>query len=96
MERDKIITVKDQQGQVLKSFTYEERDQAFDYLKELEQWGVEGTLHEPSLPETLIRALGASEQDSINLQAEIDEEIADHESDSCTFSSGSPKIPEAE
>lgn len=86
MNSANTIYIKDQEGKILKSFSIEDRERAFDYLKDLELWGIEATLSEPSLPETLINALGASEDDVSKLKDAINEEIADHEHESCAFS----------
>lgn len=80
-----MITIKDHDGQVLKSFPLEHRDQAFTYLQDLESWGIEATLEEPSLPETLMNALGASSSDIDKLKEAIEHEIDDHEHSSCAF-----------
>ena len=73
------ITVKDIEGQTLKEFTLEQRDMAYDYIRDLEQWGVEATIYEPSLPETLIQSLGANKEDTEKLKDAIDQELKDHE-----------------
>lgn len=90
MTANKTIVVRDSEGQELKSFSFKDRDLAFEYLKELEQWGVEAVLDEPSLPESLINSLGASDQDRQKLKESIDEEMEDHDT-SCCFSSNAPK-----
>ena len=91
MTVNKAIVVRDNEGQELKSFSFEDRDQAFEYLKQLEEWGVEAMLEEPSLPESLINALGASDKDRKQLKDSIDEEMDDHVDDSCCFSKAAPK-----
>lgn len=83
--------MRDSEGQELKSFSFEKRDMAFEYLKELEDWGVEAVLDEPSLPETLINSLGANELDREQLKQSIKEELEDHD-DSCCFSNDPKKI----
>ena len=92
MSIDKVIHIKDLEGQVLKSFSLEDRDQAFIYLKDLESWGVDAILDEPSLPETLINALGAGDQERQELKESIKEEIEDHHDDSCSFSRPDKKL----
>ena len=89
-DQSKPILIKDMQGETLKSFSLQERDRAFAYLKDLEQWGVEGILEEPSLPETLINSLGASLKDREELKQAIEDEINDHDS-SCCFQAGNEK-----
>ncbi len=80
----KPIKVYDSQGQELASFSLEERNKAFEYAEQMEEMGIEVTLKEPSLPETLIASLGASEMDTGRLRREIDEEIESHGTDCCS------------
>jgi hypothetical protein len=81
---NKVIIVRDNEGQELKRFSFENRDKAFTYLKELEEWGVQAVLDEPSLPETLINSLGANDEDRQQLKQSIKDELEDHD-DSCCF-----------
>lgn len=81
MSDQKPIHLYDQSEQLLASYTLEEREKAFNYAAELEEMGIEVTIKEPSLPETLINSLGATSTDRATLQKEIDEEIDSHGSD---------------
>lgn len=81
-EQGKILLL-DEEGQELASFALTEKEAAFDYAERLEEMGVSVILKEPSLPESLILSLGANEQDTAQLQREIDEEIDSHEGPCC-------------
>jgi len=83
-ELAKLISIKDAAGQILKSFDLQDRDKAFDYANELEEMGIEVTLNEPSLPETLIMSLGASTKEREDLMTELNEEIDDHVPTCCS------------
>lgn len=83
MSNEKPILLKDQEGQILASYSLEQRDQAYKYAEELEEMGIEIKLEEPSLPETLIRSLGADSIDTETLRNEIDEEISSHGEPCC-------------
>jgi len=73
------ILILDSEGETLKEFSLKDRDMAFNYIRDLESWGVEAKIIEPSLPETLIQSLGASKEDEEELKKAIEQELSDHE-----------------
>lgn len=83
MSNEKPIVLLDDEGQVLATYSLEDRDKAYEYAEELEEMGISITLKEPSLPETLIRSLGASQMDTETLKNEIEEEISAHGEPCC-------------
>ncbi len=83
MNEKKPILLLDDEGQLLATYDLDKRDQAYQYAEQLEEMGINVTLREPSLPETLLRSLGASEEDTETLKKEIDEEIAAHDTPCC-------------
>lgn len=66
---------------MLASYSLEEREKAFSYAAQLEEMGIEISIQEPSLPETLLVSLGATKSETDELKKEILEEIESHESD---------------
>ena len=82
MEKENIL-VQDEQGTTLGQFSFKNRDKAFELACQLEEMGIDARIVEPSLPETLISSLGASQSDRDILKKEIDEEIADHSDECC-------------
>lgn len=82
MEKENIL-VQDDQGTTLGKFSFNDRDKAFELACQLEEMGVEAKIVEPSLPESLIASLGASDSDREILKQEIDEEMADHSDECC-------------
>lgn len=80
----KPIKIYDSEGQELASFTLKDRDKAFEYAEQMEAMGIEVSIKEPSLPETLILSLGANRSDTEQLQKEIDEEIDSHGNNCCS------------
>lgn len=83
MSNEKPIILLDDEGQVLATYSLEDRDKAYEYAEELEEMGIAITLKEPSLPETLIRSLGADQIDTETLKNEIEEEISAHGEPCC-------------
>lgn len=77
------IYLYDDEGQELASFNLEDKEAAFNYAEKLEEMGISVNLKEPSLPESLISSLGASNSDREQLRREIDEEIDSHDTPSC-------------
>jgi hypothetical protein len=82
MEIENIL-VQDEQGTILGKFSFKNRDKAFELACQLEEMGIDARIVEPSLPESLISSLGASESDREILKKEIDEEISDHSDECC-------------
>jgi hypothetical protein len=83
MSDEKPILLLDSEGQTLASYSLDQKDKAYEYAEELESMGIAVTLKEPSLPETLIRSLGANNSDTETLQNEIEEEISAHGEPCC-------------
>lgn len=75
---DKQIHIIDTSEQVLATFTLQEREKAFSYAEKLEEIGIEVSIKEPSVAETLIHALGADKNDKELLKQEIAHEVDDH------------------
>lgn len=80
---DKLIKVIDSEDQVLFECGLEEEDKAFDFARQMEEIGIEVKISSPSLPETLIISLGATQKDKDILRKELVEEIEEHDSGCC-------------
>ena len=72
------IVVTDIENQELFSCGIEDIDKAFQFARQMEEMDIEVKVMAPSLPETLINALGSSEEDQEYLKKCIDDELADH------------------
>lgn len=83
MSDSKPIKIKDASGEILASYSLEDRDRAFEYAQTLEEMGLDISIVEPSLPESLILSLGANDQDTEILRREIDQEIDEHNHPTC-------------
>ena len=77
------ILVLDSEGQELFSCTIEEREKAFEYAKSMEEMGIEVTLSEPSLPETLATSLGMEQEEGVEFRKTLIEEIEEHDVGCC-------------
>ncbi|MBT3585210.1 MAG: hypothetical protein HN509_09895 [Halobacteriovoraceae bacterium] len=80
----KNILIVDTNAEVLFQFPVNEIERAYVKALELEDMGIEFELNIPSLPETLANSLGASDQERLQIRAEIEEEIAGHNSPTCS------------
>ncbi len=65
-------------GNILFECPIEQIEKAYEKAEEFEGFGLDIILKAPSLPETLIRSLGASEENVASLNSMLDEEIASH------------------
>ena len=65
-------------GTELFSCKISEIEQAYTKAQEYEEMGLDVKLVAPSIPETLIRSLGAGEKDIESLNSVLEEEIASH------------------
>ena len=63
---------------VLFECSIENMDQAYIKAQEYEEMGLDIQIKAPSIPETLIKSLGASSNDVDELNKVLDEEIASH------------------
>lgn len=72
------IVVTDIENQVLFSCDITEMDKAFQFARQMEEMDVEVKVMVPSLPETLINALGSTPEDQEMLKESIDKELNDH------------------
>lgn len=81
--RKNLVQVLDTEGQILFSCPVEEEEKAFEYARQMEELGIEVKLSSPSVSETLIQSLGASEEDTQKLREEIIHEIEEHDTGCC-------------
>jgi len=65
-------------GSVLFECSIEDMDSAYAKAEEYEEMGLDIELKAPSMPETLIRSLGATDESVAELNKGIEEEIASH------------------
>lgn len=72
------IVVTDSENQELFSCSIDEAEKAFQFARDMEALDIDVKIIAPSLPETLINAIGSTEADRLVLQKVIDEEISDH------------------
>jgi hypothetical protein len=72
------IVVTDIENQELFSCGIEDIDKAFQFARQMEEMDIEVKIMAPSLPETLINALGSSAEDCEKLKCAIDREISEH------------------
>ena len=79
----KIKIIEKQTGDVLKEFEIHESEKAYLYAKEMEDFGLDVKLLSPGASETLIRSLGASDADTLELSNEFDHEIESHHGSCC-------------
>ncbi len=77
-----IKVIEIQESQVLFSCPIEESEKAFLKAREFEDMGIEVKIEYPSSSETLLKALGASEEEIDLLKKEIVNEIDSHNDNS--------------
>mgnify|MGYP005696181431 CR=1 FL=1 len=78
------VKVYDQcKEQVLFQCSMNELEKAYDYIRKMEELGIETILDTPSLPQSLANSLGVSNQEIEDLKQEIIDEVDSH--DSCCF-----------
>lgn len=66
-------------GTVLFQTTIEKIDEAYAFATQMEEVGLELTIEAPGLTETLIRSLGANEEELATYKQSLVEEIEDHD-----------------
>lgn len=67
-----------QTGSILFECPIEDIEKAYSKAEEFEEMGLDIEMKAPSMPETLIRSLGASEENIEALKRGIDDEIESH------------------
>lgn len=72
------VKVVDEQDQVLFECSTGEAEKAWTYARQMEELGIEVRLVSPSLPETLAKVLGGTDEELATLRHELDEEIDSH------------------
>lgn len=78
------LELRDKSNQnVLKTFSLDQEDFAWEVALEFEQMGIETILWRPSVSETLASSLGAGEEDLNGLRKSIDSEIESHIDEEC-------------
>ncbi|OIQ19767.1 MAG: hypothetical protein BM556_04605 [Bacteriovorax sp. MedPE-SWde] len=65
-------------GSVLFECSIQDIDKAYVQAEEYEQMGLDIELKAPSMPETLVRSLGGSDESINELNKALDDEIASH------------------
>lgn len=66
-------------NKVLFETSMENIEQAYNYARDMESYGIDVEIIAPSASETLISSLGAPEEDLETLRKGLDAEIASHE-----------------
>ncbi len=79
----RIKVLEKQSGEVLFECEVTEEEKAYTYAKDMEELGIDVEVKIPSVSETLISVLGASEKDVDTLKHMMDEEIESHNDVSC-------------
>ena len=77
MKKSKVM-VMDSEGQSLFECSLKDREKAFEYARQMEELGIEVSIFEPSLPETLATSLGMKEEEVDQFRKTIDDEIDSH------------------
>lgn len=72
------VKVLDEQNQILFECELDQAEQAWAYAKQMEEYGISVRLSSPSLPESLAKVLGGSEEELANLRHELEDEIDSH------------------
>lgn len=72
------IQILDGDGFILKEFEEENLDQAYEYAELMESVDVAVSIKIPSVARTLAESLGARPKELVELEEELQEEIADH------------------
>lgn len=81
-----LIIIKEKQSQqILAEFDMEHSEAAFKAASEFESMGIDVEVIHPTAVESLGLSLGANQSDLEQVREELDQEIQDHESDSCCF-----------
>lgn len=68
-------------GETLFQTTIEKIGDAYSFAEQMEEIGLDLRIEAPGLAETLIRSLGAKEEEIANFKQGLDEEIEDHDQD---------------
>lgn len=72
------VKVLDEQDQILFECSLEEAEKAWAYARQMEDYGVDVRISAPSLPESLAKVLGGSDEELAKLRHELTEEIDSH------------------
>ncbi len=72
------VKVLDEQDQVLFQCSLDQAEKAWNYAKDMEALGISVKISSPSLPESLAKSLGGSEQELDTLRHELEDEIDSH------------------
>lgn len=79
---DKILShiqvIEKTTGEVLFQGSLEQRDQAFDFAKSMEEMGLDIEIKSPSVTETLITELGANADEIESYKESLEHEIDSH------------------
>lgn len=72
------VKVLDEQNQILFECELDQADRAWEFAKQMENYGISMRLSSPSLPESLAESLGRNQSEIDQLRHELEEEIDSH------------------
>ncbi|MDA9793035.1 hypothetical protein N9B72_00480 [Bacteriovoracaceae bacterium] len=80
-----IKVIEKNSQKILLECSIMESDKAHKYACEMEKLGLEVAIIQPSLPESLYKTLGATQEEMERVKEELNDEIESHNEDSCCY-----------